>query len=139
MISFYKLFCIVGSQGVGKKGKIYIHLTSETHKCSLGRYLTFKERKNNVDYMLNKNLQQQEQQKIEQKKHNEQVIKILIDCSRFLARQGLGFRGHTDEDGNFHQLVNLLSRYNPILDDWINNINSRPFKVSTPLLFFCFV
>ncbi|CAF4619837.1 unnamed protein product, partial [Rotaria sp. Silwood2] len=92
--------------------------------------MTFRERKNNVDYMLNKDLQQQEQQKIEQKKTNEQIIKILIDCSRFLARQGLGFRGHTDEDSNFYQLVYLLSRYNPILDDWINNNNIRPFKIT---------
>ena len=88
--------------------------------------------------MLNKDLQQQEQQKIEQKKTNEQIIKILIDCSRFLARQGLGFRGHTDEDGNFYQLINLLSRYNPILDDWINNNNTRPFKVNMSLLTFLF-
>ncbi|CAF4186840.1 unnamed protein product, partial [Rotaria sordida] len=121
---------VKGSQGTGKKGKIYIHIASETHKYSLKRYMTFRERKNNVDYMLDKDLQQQEQQKIEQKKTNEQIIKIPIDCSRFLARQRLGSCGHTDEDSNFYQLVNLLSRYNPTLDDWINNNNTRPFKIT---------
>ncbi len=122
---------LLGSRGTGKKGKIHIHNPSETHRTSIERYLIFKNRKNNVDFMLDKNLQQQQQKKIEEKKSNEDAIKILIDCVRFLARQDLAFRGHTDEDGNFHQLIHLLSRHNPILEDWLKNTNSRPYKVNT--------
>jgi hypothetical protein len=107
-----------------------VHNSSESHLSSLKRYLVFKERKNNIDYILDKNLQQQEQKQIEEKKSNEAVIKILIDCTRFLARQGLAFREHTDEEGNFHQLVYLLSRHQPILKGWINNTKSRPYKVN---------
>jgi hypothetical protein len=95
--------------------------------------MVFKERKNNIDYILDKNLQQQEQEKIQQKKSNEEVIKILIDCARYLARQDLAFRGHKEEEGNFNQLVYLLSRHNRVLEDWINNISSRPYKVSMSL------
>ncbi|CAF1161390.1 unnamed protein product, partial [Rotaria magnacalcarata] len=118
------------SQGAGKRGKIYVHIESEVHKSSLQRYLIFKERKNNVDYMLNKNLQQQEQQQIEQQKSNQQIIEMLIDCVRYLARQGLACRGQEDQDGNFYQLVHLLSRHNSVLEDWIKNINNRPYKVT---------
>jgi len=98
--------------------------------------MIFKERKNNVDYMLDKNLQKQEQRRIEQNKSNEEVIKILIDCARYLSRQCLAFRGHSDEEGNFHQLVYLLSEHNPLLKDWIKNNNNRPFKVNMKLLKF---
>ena len=136
-------YFVLGSQGAGRKGKLDVHIRSETHQSSLQRYLNFKERKNNVDYMLDKNLQQQEQQKIERNKLNEEVINILIDCCRYLARQGLAFRGHEHEEGNFHQLVYLLSRHNSLLNDWIKNINNRPFKVNMQLLSFfrslCFV
>ncbi|CAM4949812.1 unnamed protein product [Rotaria socialis] len=118
------------SQGAGKRGKIYVHIESEVHKSSLQRYLIFKERKNNVDYMLNKNLQQQEQQQIEQQKSNQQIIEMLIDCVRYLARQGLACRGQEDQDGNFYQLVHLLSRHNSVLEDWIKNINNRPYKIT---------
>jgi isopropylmalate/homocitrate/citramalate synthase len=44
------------------------------------------------------NLHQQEQQN----KSNEEVIKIVIDYARYLARQGLAFHGYTDEQRNFH-------------------------------------
>ncbi len=119
----------LGGQGAGKKGKIDVHIQSDTHQSSLQRYLNFKDRKNNVDYMLDKNLQQQEQQKIEQNKSNEEVINILIDCARYLSRQGLAFRGHEEEEGNFHQLIYLLSRHNSLLNDWIKNNNNRFIKI----------
>ncbi len=128
---------VLGSQGAGKKGKLDVHIKSETHKSSLQRYMIFKERKNNVDYMLDKSLQKQGQQRIEQNKSNEDVIKMLIDCARYLSRQCLAFRGHSDEEGNFHQLVYLLSQHNPLLKDWIENKNNRSFKVNMELLKFC--
>ncbi|CAM4965661.1 unnamed protein product [Rotaria socialis] len=94
------------------------------------RYLVSQERKNNVDYILNKNLQQQEQQQIEQQKSYQQIIEMLIDCARYLARQCLACCGQEDQDGNFYQLVHLLSRHNSVLEDWIKNINNRPYKVN---------
>ncbi|CAF4066398.1 unnamed protein product, partial [Rotaria sordida] len=121
---------IKGSQGAGKKGKIYVHNSSTVHKSSFQRYLIFKQRKNNVDNMLDKNLQHQQQQKIQEKKSNEEIIEILIDCIRFLARQALPLRGHVDNDGNFHQLVYLLSKHNPVLEQWIKNNNNRPYKIT---------
>ncbi|CAF4027517.1 unnamed protein product [Adineta steineri] len=118
------------SQGAGKKGKIYVHNSSASHQSSFERYKIFKQRKSNIDYILDKNMQHHHQQQIQEKKSNEEVIKILIDCARFLARQDLSFRGHEDDEGNFHQLIHLLSKYNPVLDQWIKNSNNRPYKVT---------
>ena len=83
--------------------------------------------------MLNKNKQRQEKHKIEEKKSNEEIIKILIDCTHFLARQDLSFRGHVDSERNFYQLVHLLSKHNPVLEQWIKNSNNRPYKVNKTL------
>ena len=76
---------ILASQGSGKKGKIYVHNSSASHQSSFQRYISFKHRKSNVDYMLDKNMQHQYQQQIQEKKSNEEVIKILIDCNRFFS------------------------------------------------------
>ncbi|CAB3979543.1 zinc finger MYM-type 1-like [Paramuricea clavata] len=47
-----------------------------------------------------------------------EVISILLDISRTLARQGLAFRGNENEDdGNFCQIVGLMSRHVPRLKD----------------------
>ncbi|CAF4308457.1 unnamed protein product [Rotaria socialis] len=43
---------------------------------------------------------------------------------------GLACCGQEDQDGNFYQLVHLLSRHNSVLEDWIKNINNRPYKVN---------
>ncbi|CAF1526074.1 unnamed protein product, partial [Didymodactylos carnosus] len=46
------------------------------------------------------------------------------------ARQDIAFRGHTDEESNFVQLVNLLSRHNPVLQRWLNETENRSYKVT---------
>ena len=121
----------LSSRGAGKKGKIHIHNSNEIHN-SLKRYLICKDRKNNFDYTLDKNLQQQEQRKMEEERSNELMIKILSDYARYVADQNLAFRGHIDEERNLHQLVNLLSRHNPILEDWLknNNNNNQPYELN---------
>ena len=40
-----------GSQGRNKDGKNELHFNSDSHLSSLKRYLNFKNRKNNIDYM----------------------------------------------------------------------------------------
>ena len=59
---------------------------------------------------------------------NKDVVIILLDVARPLARQGIAFRGRTtdstrkqnEEDGNFKQVVRLLSRHCPGLNRWQN-------------------
>ena len=54
-----------------------------------------------------------------------------MDCCRYLSRQALAFRGGDDDnDGNFKQLVNLLSRWVPFLRSWQANTHLRPHRVT---------
>ncbi|KAL4126385.1 hypothetical protein QTP88_010607 [Uroleucon formosanum] len=46
-------------------------------------------------------------------------------------QQGLAFRGDGNEDnGNFNQFVKLVSRYNPVLNRWLNKKSMRPYHVT---------
>ena len=70
----------------------------------------------NVELMLSKKLKLREIQKRKDIIQNREVIKILLDVARTLARQGLALGGgNKDENGNFMQLVNLMARHCPIL------------------------
>jgi hypothetical protein len=45
----------------------------------------------------------------------------LLDITKTLGRQGIAFRGHgSDDDGNFRQVVKLVSKYCPELQHWLN-------------------
>ncbi|CAF3350958.1 unnamed protein product [Rotaria sp. Silwood2] len=119
-----------GSRGKNKSGKLETHFKSDSHFLSLKRYLNFKNRRNNIDYILDANIQQREQLKIQIAKSNRAAVKVLIDCARYLSRQDLAFRGHTDEDGNYFQLVNLLAKYNPFIQHWLSDAQNRSYKVT---------
>lgn len=60
---------------------------------------------NRIDCILNK-VNRQQAIEIEYKIHyHKEVITILLDITRTLARQGLAFRGDKNEEGrNFNQL-----------------------------------
>ena len=71
-------------------------------------------------------LQLNQQMKISVKLHNEgvtknrEILKRLIDCICFLAKQELPFRGHDESTdsinrGNYIELLNLLSEYDVML------------------------
>ena len=63
----------------------------------------------------------------EEKQHNREMILHLFRSIRFLARQGLPLRGvassniaHVNEpDSNLHQLLDLVSAYDPRVSEWI--------------------
>ena len=46
----------------------------------------------------------------EQAQRRESFI-VQLHCLRYLLRQGLAVRGHTDVEGNLYQLLALLSTY----------------------------
>jgi hypothetical protein len=59
------------------------------------------------------------------------VITILIDCSRCLAKQVLAFRERGDDtDGNYRQLVELISRWVPFLKNWLYSRRAQPYKAT---------
>ncbi|XP_065673671.1 uncharacterized protein LOC136090728 [Hydra vulgaris] len=66
---------------------------------------------------------------------NRKAFGILIDVTRTLGRQGLAFRSHKDkenesQDGNFYQIVLLLSRHNAIIKRWLSDKNMRTHHVT---------
>ncbi|CAB4037739.1 Hypothetical predicted protein [Paramuricea clavata] len=78
--------------------------------------------------MLRKKLLAQEER---ERLHNREVIKVILDCRRYLSRQALAFRGGDDDlNGKFRQLVNLFSRWIPFLKTWLNTTHLRPNRVT---------
>lgn len=77
--------------------------------------------------MPESNCLQEEQERLQ----NRKLINVLLDCCRYLSRQALAFRG-TDNDvnGNFRQLVNLLTWWTPFLKNWFAAARSRPYHVT---------
>jgi len=61
-----------------------------------------------------------------QRQENRDAVGTIIDCVRFLAKQGLAFRGHHEcsgsasNRGNFLELVHFLAKYNPPLQRWLD-------------------
>lgn len=47
------------------------------------------------------------------------ALQVIFTTVKFLARQGLAFRGHTDDEGNFMQLLKLRCLDNPQLSHWL--------------------
>ena len=67
-----------------------------------------------------------------QKDRNRRNLLCIIDIVRFLARQGIAFRGHREDEssnnrGNFSELVHFVAKYHPPLKDWLQ---SHPRNVS---------
>lgn len=111
------------SKGKNKLGKLEQHFKCESHKAALSDCCNFMKDSNHIDIILNKS-RQNDLIKLEQEKEfNKEIVLILFDIARTLCRQGLPFRGDGDESsGNFNQFVQLLSRHNPLMKQWLNDI-----------------
>ena len=57
-------------------------------------------------------------------------LTAIFTSIKFLARQGLAFRGHDDSEGNIQQLLNLRALDMPELKQWLEN----KFDYTSPLL-----
>ena len=119
------------SRGTAKKGKLAEHFTSESHKEAINAYVSFCKPPSHIDALLDKAVRNAKIQEAKDKQENKEVIKILLDIIRTLARQNMAFRGDgKEEDGNFCQIVRLVSRYCPLLERWIGSKRSRPYHVT---------
>lgn len=59
------------------------------------------------------------QQIVDEQKNSRVCLKWIFTTVRYLARQGIAFRGHSSEDGNFHQLLLTNSEHIPALQQWM--------------------
>lgn len=111
--------------------KVPHHEYSEEHLTSLEKWKTLAAQlksKSTVDALY-----QQEQDL--QRKTWRDVLHRLLDITLFLSKQNLPFRGHRESEvsenrGNFLQLVDLLSHYDPVLKEHLVRIqqSSGPSK-----------
>lgn len=116
------------SRGTKKPGKLEQHFTSNAHKAALSDYSNFVLHSNHIDNLLNKKHRENAINFSKQKEYHKAVIRILFDVSRTLARQGLAFRGDGDEkNGNFYQIVLLISRHNSTMKTWLNDSSFRRY------------
>lgn len=73
-------------------------------------------------YMQSRNVSQLRPSQSDAVKHaRRQTLIKLFDSLRFLARQGLATRGHTNETSNYHQLLSLRAKDSNELDDWLHS------------------
>ena len=119
------------SRGADKKGKLAAHFSSESHKQALSAYVGFCKPLSNVDAMLDKVLRNSKTQEAKEKLDNNEVINILLDIVTTLARQNMASRADGKEnDGNFRQIVRLVSRHCPLLERWIKSERSRKYHLT---------
>jgi hypothetical protein len=118
------------SVGKNKQGKLAQHFSSQSHKASLAAYCHYLKKTKHVDIQLDKAKRAAQIQEAEDLECNRKVIHILLDIARTLARQALPFRGDSNEEGNFYQLVLLVSRHVPSLRRWITDKRMNPYHAT---------
>lgn len=109
----------MSSLGAKEKGKLAKHFSSKAHKAALADFYAFGQDRANIDMLLDKEKRVKAIQEKEDQLTNQGAVYILLDVARTLARQGLAFRSssqeHGEVDGNFYQIVHLVSRHCPRL------------------------
>ena len=119
------------SCGKKKQCKLVMQLSSHSHKSSLLSYAHFARTSGHVDSLLDKAKRHALIQEEDDREQNRKIIEILLDITKTLGRQGIAFRGHgSDDDGNFRQVVKLVSKYCPELQHWLNTTRLRPYHVT---------
>ena len=59
------------------------------------------------------------------------AMTAIFECYRFLARQGLPFRGHVQDSGNANELLRLCGRFEPALAEWICQSSTKDTRKYT--------
>lgn len=120
-----------GSQGRNKDGKLLAHFTSDSHKAAVMDFIRFTKTDSHVDILLDQERRASLLAEEKLRQQNNEVVTILLDVCRTLARQGLVFRGDDDDtEGNFQQITRLVSRHNPALKHWLESKDMRPFRAT---------
>lgn len=116
-----------GGENSKCKGRLHKHFNSISHKTAMMRQENQISKSQHVDSMLNEEVQKNRIQEM----RNREISKIFLDSSRYLSRQVLAFRGGGDDsDGNFHQLLSLLSRCVSHLKEWLESRRMRAYRTT---------
>ena len=119
------------SVGTKQKGNLASHFSSKSHQSSLDAFANFSSVTGHVDVMINKDRQNALIKEEETRQRNRKTVEFLFDVTKILGRQGLAFRAHgNDEDGNFRQIVLLLSRHFMEMKQWLQDKHLRSYHVT---------
>lgn len=117
------------SVGLKKKGKLAAHFSSGSHKAAMQQLANFVDPTGHIDLMMDKTCRKEMVEIAAETERNREAIKIMLDITRTLARQGLALRGSSEENeenSNFNQFVKLLSRHVPSFKRWLDDAPKRP-------------
>ncbi len=109
------------------------HFSSTAHKASLDALISFQSKAMHIDCLLDKDKRKEEIAKEAESQRNREAVKVLLDVTRTLARQGLSFRGagsEKDGNGNFHQITKLFARHSPPFRRWLDEAENRQHTVN---------
>ena len=93
--------------------KLATHETSDMHKEAVSAHAIFIGQRQGIDAVLFSKKQQQ-------KVVGREAMKVIFDTSKTMARQAIAFRGHTEVDSNFYQIIRLVARSgNHCMQSWL--------------------
>ena len=74
-------------------------------------------------------------------RNNREYLGAVIDVVRLLGKQGIAFRGHLEGEyssnkGNFLEVMGLLSKYTPIVEEKLNrkDVKYTPAQIQNELI-----
>jgi hypothetical protein len=88
------------------------HQVSECHKVAVDYERVIPKTCGNIIDMTDKTATKTREQ-------NRHCLARILESLKYLARQGLAFRGDDDKESNFIQLLNLLAKDDNILAEWL--------------------
>ncbi|CAN7939480.1 unnamed protein product [Ixodes hexagonus] len=110
--------------------KVQDHEGSEEHLRCLEQWKTLE-----IRFRLQKTIDTEIIQSLEteQRKWSD-ILHRLLDITLFLAKQNLAFRGHREDElaankGNFLEMVEMLSKYDPVLKEHMLRLKESTQKV----------
>ena len=83
--------------------KLATHEASAIHKEAVSAHAIFIGQWQGIEAVLFSKKQQQ-------KVVGREAMKVIFDTSKTMARQAIAFRGHTEVDSNFYQIIRLVAR-----------------------------
>ena len=130
-----QLFALCASyfQSTLVNGYLAAHFTSFNHQEALYALLAFQNKSTHIDMLLDKDRRKALIEEEAKTQRNREAIKALLDVARTLGRQGISFRGSSNEkdgNGNFRQIVSLVSRHSSSLKTWLDDAENRPNGVN---------
>ena len=123
--SWHKIKIVEANQ----QGKLLKHFSCESHKAALSDFAHFAIESCHIDVQLSNQMKDRLIQEKADEVKNREIMTIFFDVARTLSRQLLSFRGSgNDENGNFVQLINLMSRHCPTLKEWLESKRMKPYS-----------